>query len=189
MRKRWYYLYAIFYPAKNYQCYYGSRISDKSPQEDTEYFGSSVTFAHYNDLTHSEYQPDALKVIIWARKLPDSVESARRLADLEADMIKQALAESGPKLCLNRNYSGRFVLTREQRRLAVREGGRVVSERYAKCFAFMSPSGDVVRLRNLKAFCRQNGLEPANMRRVNSGERQTHKGWRRYNPFDADLAE
>lgn len=119
MQKRWYYLYVIFYPSLDYQCYYGSRITDKHPDDDIEYFGSSVTFAHYNDVTHAEYQSDAVKVIIWSAQMPDTEKSAKRLAKLETGMIKQALAESGPTLCLNRNYAGRIVLTPEERRSAV----------------------------------------------------------------------
>lgn len=118
MQKRWHYLYVIFYPSLDFKCYYGSRITQIHPDDDIEYFGSSVTFAHYNDSAHPEYQPDALKVIIWAERLPYTKKSGYILADLEANMIKQALAESGTELCLNRNYAGRIVLTQAERKIA-----------------------------------------------------------------------
>lgn len=118
MRNRWHYLYIIFYPSLNFKCYYGSRITAQHPDDDIAYFGSSVTFAHYNDVTHADYQPDALKVIIWAQHLPGTKKSGKLLAGLEADMIKQAMAESGPELCLNRNYAGRIVLTEAEKKLA-----------------------------------------------------------------------
>lgn len=188
MRARWHYLYAIFYPSRNYQCYYGSRITDNHPDEDNDYFGSPVTYAHYNDPAHPEYQADAVKVIIWARNWPANKESCDRLSLLEAGMIKQALKESGPELCLNRNYAGRIMLTPEEHAAARSKGGRVCSERYAKAFAFVSPEGRIVRIKNLKAFCREHGLDPANMRQLNHGKRQSHKGWRRCDPFNADLA-
>jgi hypothetical protein len=127
MRKRWHYLYVIFYPALDFKCYYGSRITAVTPDEDIEYFGSSVTFAHYNDPTQVEYQADALKVIIWAQQLPNTKKSGKLLADLETKMIKQALAESGAELCLNRNYAGRIVLTPAEKKVAweksVQNGG------------------------------------------------------------------
>lgn len=188
MRARWHYLYAIFYPSRNYQCYYGSRITDNHPDEDDNYFGSSVTFAHYNDQSHADYQPDALKVIIWSRNWPATRESADRLSLLEAGMIKQALKESGTELCLNRNYAGRIILTPEEHARATALGGQISSERRAKAFSFVSPDGDIVRIKNLRAFCREYNLSPANMRKLNRGERQSHKGWRRCDPRIADLA-
>lgn len=118
MKKKWHYLYVIFYPALDFKCYYGSRISHLHPDEDIDYFGSSVTFAHYNDPTHPEYQENALKVIIWAQKLIASKKNGLALAELEAGMIKQALAESGPELCLNRNYAGRIVMTPAEQKSA-----------------------------------------------------------------------
>lgn len=118
MQKRWHYLYVIFYPSLNFKCYYGSRITTATPDDDIAYFGSSVTFSHYNDPAHSEYQADALKVIIWAKELSYSKKNGQLLADLETNMIKQALAESGPELCLNRNYAGRIVLTPAEKKIA-----------------------------------------------------------------------
>lgn len=206
MRQRWHYLYVIFYPAQNYQCYYGSRISDEHPDDDIGYFGSSITFARYNDPADPDFQPDARKVIIWAEYMPATRKSQRKLARLETNMIKQALAESGPELCLNRNYAGRIVLSDvefatwgavggkrsvelgsgfhgfspELRQELRKRGNRTISEKYAKIYTFRDPAGLVVTLKNLRAFCRYKDLNPAHMRSVHIGRAKSHKGWTRY---------
>jgi hypothetical protein len=121
MRKRWYYLYVILYPSLGYKFYYGSRITDRAPEDDRQYFGSPVTFAHYNNPDHPEYQPDALKVILSAEYRRESQRAAKKLSDAEAQLIKTAHADTehlGPAWCLNRNAGGRFLLTPEQRKIA-----------------------------------------------------------------------
>ncbi|NBT76112.1 hypothetical protein EBZ80_24005 [bacterium] len=122
MAKRWYYLYVILYPSLGYKFYYGSRITDKAPEDDHQYFGSPVTFAQYNDPTHPEYQADALKVILRAEKRRASKKAAKELSDTETTLIKNAHANTeylGPEVCLNRNAAGRFLLTDAQRRIAL----------------------------------------------------------------------
>jgi len=121
MRKRWYYLYVIVYPALGYKFYYGSRITDRSPAEDHQYFGSSVTFAHYNDPEHAEYQTDALKVILHAEYRRESKKAEIALSKAETALIKAAhdnVEHLGAEMCLNRNAGGRFLLTPEQRKMA-----------------------------------------------------------------------
>jgi hypothetical protein len=121
MRKRWYYLYVILYPALGYRFYYGSRITDRAPEDDHQYFGSPVTFAHYNDPTHAEYQADALKVILRAEYRRESKRAAQELSAAETVLIKTAHADIdnlGPDVCLNRNAAGRFLLTPAQRKIA-----------------------------------------------------------------------
>lgn len=121
MRKRWYYLYVILYPALGYKFYYGSRITDRAPDDDHYYFGSPVTFAHYNDPKHAEYQANALKVILHAEYRRESKKAAAELSKAETQLIKAAhtnVEYLGPDVCLNRNAAGRFLLTPEQRKIA-----------------------------------------------------------------------
>jgi hypothetical protein len=121
MRKRWYYLYVILYPSLGYRFYYGSRITDRAPDDDQQYFGSPVTFAHYNDPEHADYQADALKVVLRAEYRRESKRAAKELSDAETQLIKTAHADTenlGPAWCLNRNAAGRFLLTPEQRKIA-----------------------------------------------------------------------
>lgn len=94
MAKRWYYLYVILYPSLGYKFYYGSRITDRAPEEDHQYFGSPVTFAHYNDPDHPEYQADALKVILRAEHRRESKKAAKALSDAESALIKTAHADT-----------------------------------------------------------------------------------------------
>lgn len=121
MQKRWHYLYVILYPSLGYKCYYGSRVTKTHPADDVAYFGSSVTFAHYNDVTSHEYQADALKVILHAEYVWRSRKSAEKLNTAEAELIRTALneAELGPAICLNRNVSGQIYLTPAERKIAV----------------------------------------------------------------------
>lgn len=122
MQKCWHYLYVIVYPSLDYRFYYGSRITKNHPDADHSYFGSSVTFAHYNDPNHPEYQSDAVKVILTAQYRLQSRKAAKELSDAESELIKAAHANTehlGPDVCLNRNAAGRFLLTEEQRKLAL----------------------------------------------------------------------
>jgi hypothetical protein len=42
---------------------------------------------------------------------------------------------------------------------------------------FISPDGRQVTITNLRAFCREHGLDTTHMHEVKSGKRKTHKGW------------
>lgn len=50
---------------------------------------------------------------------------------------------------------------------------------FSKAFKFISPDGNIVEVRNLAKFCRDNSLTRANMNKVLSGERNHHKGYRK----------
>lgn len=114
MHKKWHYLYVIVYPALGYKFYYGSRVSTAHPDDDIGYFGSSTTFARYNDVEHAEYQADALKVVLWAQLKPHGKSSNAALAKAEALLIKTAIEEHGLETCLNRNIGGRIYLAPEE---------------------------------------------------------------------------
>jgi hypothetical protein len=119
-KKCWHYLYVIYYPSRDYRFYYGSRITSSHPDADWNYFGSSVSFAQYNDHTHPEYQADAIKVILSAKRQGRTKKAEKELSHAEAELIRAALQEFGLNLCLNRNVKGRFCLTDDQRQEALR---------------------------------------------------------------------
>ena len=50
-------------------------------------------------------------------------------------------------------------------------------EAHAKCYKFTSPSGKIIDIYNMSAFCRENNLNHRNMHLVNSEKRKSHKGW------------
>jgi hypothetical protein len=114
MHKRWHYLYVIVYPSLGYKLYYGSRVSTAHPDDDIGYFGSSITFARYNDTEHAEYQADALKVVLWAKHQAHGKSSNAALATAESLLIKTAIEEHGLETCLNRNIGGRIYLAPEE---------------------------------------------------------------------------
>lgn len=134
MHKRWHYLYVIVYPALGYKLYYGSRVADVPPEQDTQYFGSSETFARYNDLNHADYQPDALKVVLWAKRQAHCKRNTARLSQAEAQLIKAALEEHGTDTCLNRNIGGRIYMTPEEQARAT-----ALSQANGSGFANMTP--------------------------------------------------
>jgi len=56
----------------------------------------------------------------------------------------------------------------------------------AKTYFFLDPAGAVVEVHNLSAFCQEHGLSPGNMINVYQGKRPHHKGYRRYDPSEAN---
>lgn len=119
MRKCWHYLYVILYPSLGYKFYYGSRITDRHPDHDDQYFGSSVSYRQYNNPRHAEYQPDALKVILHATHRTRTKKAERELSAAEAELIRTAWETLGLDVCLNRNIAGRFCLSAEQQQRAL----------------------------------------------------------------------
>lgn len=49
---------------------------------------------------------------------------------------------------------------------------------HSKEYEFESPSGEIVAVRNLHEFCKDNGLHHGHMSMVSKGVRMSHKGWR-----------
>ena len=48
-----------------------------------------------------------------------------------------------------------------------------------KTYSFISPSGEVINITNLKRFCMKYGLSASHMNSVYYGKRNIHKGWRK----------
>jgi len=82
--------------------------------------------------------------------------------------------------------TGIFSLTKEEQRENGRKygklGGKVVAEKYSKSFSLMSPTGEIVDVKNLTKFCRDNNLTRRNLQAVLRGDRNHHKGWKKCNP-------
>jgi hypothetical protein len=186
MQKKWHYIYVILYPALGYKFYYGSRVTTNHPEEDLTYFGSSVTFARYSDVNHEEYQPDALKVVLYSFYGKISKHNLRRISAYENRLIKEALTAShvGPEVCLNRNIAGRIYATTEERKeWSSRGGGKnadVLRQKLSKQYVFESPSGKRTPVFGLNTFAKKHNLNRGNLRAVHNGRRHSHKGWRKY---------
>ena len=201
MQYFWHYLYVIVYPKRGYKLYYGSRITARHPDDDYGYFGSSTTFACYNDPKHSEYQATAFKIILYAEYARRNKTNARRLSSRETRLIRAAHKEHGPELCLNRNVAGRFLLTQAElsaagkkgvaakagfmgltpakRSAARKRGGATNARNKAKTYKMLTPDNKEKTIHNMRAFCRANSLHSSHMFAVASGRCHTHKGWRR----------
>lgn len=52
-----------------------------------------------------------------------------------------------------------------------------ISDRIAKKYILINSNGIIVKIINLRLFCKKNNLSERSMRRIISGERKTHKGW------------
>jgi hypothetical protein len=70
-------------------------------------------------------------------------------------------------------------LTSEEKSKAGKIGAKITAERYAKEFTLVSPNGKVICERNLRKFCREHELDPANIRRLLKGNQLSSKGWTR----------
>jgi hypothetical protein len=55
----------------------------------------------------------------------------------------------------------------------------------AKDYIVISPSGEIIKVNNMKRFCLDNNLTHTNMIKVSKGKRNQHKGWKCY-PLDKD---
>jgi len=53
---------------------------------------------------------------------------------------------------------------------------------HSKEFSLVSPDGNIFIGKNAASFCRSNGLRPGSINRIMSGERKSHKGWKKYIP-------
>jgi len=60
------------------------------------------------------------------------------------------------------------------------ETKKKMSDSKSKIHRFISTSGEVVSIRNLKSFCRENKLNEGGMYGVNKGRYRQYKGWRKY---------
>ena len=54
------------------------------------------------------------------------------------------------------------------------------AEAIAKHYKMLNPSGDLIEIYNMNAFCRDHNLCASNMRNVFRGARKHHRGWTKY---------
>jgi len=47
----------------------------------------------------------------------------------------------------------------------------------AKNWEFLNPNGEIIKIRNLTQFSKENNLSESCMRQVSNGQRKSHKGW------------
>jgi hypothetical protein len=156
--KNFYYLYIIRFGDGRY--YIGSRGCDCRPEDDMEYTGSPITFKHLwtdPNLTKKKY-------II---KEFSSYDVVRRL---ETVLIEAAWKRDGKDICVNRNSAPRFHP----------EICRLNAEKKAKEFVLVSPTGEVIRAKNMHNFGRVYDLDWRHIQKVLKGQRKHHKGWTKY---------
>jgi hypothetical protein len=72
---------------------------------------------------------------------------------------------------------GIHALTSEQKSEAGKKGGKITGEKNMKEFVILSPSGEVIKGKNIKLFCKENNLSQGNLSNVLLGKRKSHKGY------------
>lgn len=72
---------------------------------------------------------------------------------------------------------GIHALTSEQKSEAGKKGGKITGEKNMKEFVILSPSGEVIKGKNIKLFCKENNLSQGNLTNVILGKRKSHKGY------------
>ena len=61
-----------------------------------------------------------------------------------------------------------------------KKGGKITGEKNMKEFVVLSPSGEVIKGKNIKLFCKENNLNQGNFSNVLLGKRKSHKGYTLY---------
>jgi hypothetical protein len=72
---------------------------------------------------------------------------------------------------------GIHALTSEQISEAGKKGGKITGEKNMKECVILSPSGEVIKGKNIKLFCKENNLSQGNLSNVILGKRKSHKGY------------
>lgn len=150
----YYYVYLIKF--NNEQFYIGSRKSKVTPEDDTKYWGSPVTYKHLWEDVTLEKTKHILKVC----------SSFDEMVELEIKLIKEAWNKY-PDECLNRCATPTFHP----------EVIRASVEKRCKNFNIKSPDGEIIKVKNMSKFCRENSLNIRSISNVVSGKRNHHKGW------------
>ena len=75
---------------------------------------------------------------------------------------------------------GIHALTSEQKSGAGKKGGKITGEKNMKEFVVLSPSGEVIKGKNIKLFCKENNLNQGNFSNVLLGKRKSHKEYTLY---------
>lgn len=105
------------------------------------------------------------KTTMCPEKRAKMTERMRRTISLTSDKI---LEERKRKL--SESHKGKTPTEEQKIKIAIALAGK---------YRFISPSGDVIDIFNMRKFCRENDLNAAIMNRVWNGHRKSHKGWRR----------
>lgn len=146
----YYYAYLIKFNAG--QFYIGSRTSKVTPEDDKKYWGSPVTYKHLWKDTTLEKTKHILKVC----------SNFDEMMELEVKLIKEAWKKF-PNECLNRCASPAF--------------HPKVTEEKEKNFILKSPTGEIVKGKNIRKFCRDNNLNQGGISSVLAGKIRSCKGW------------
>lgn len=97
------------------------------------------------------------------------------------ELLRGIYAEAGRIAFLGKTHTPETKEILRQKSTGVKQTKEIVTkkiEAVARQWQLTSPSGEVMIIKNLKAFCKQNGLTDNLMIMVNQGKQTHHKGWK-----------
>ncbi len=62
--------------------------------------------------------------------------------------------------------------------IKIKESMKIMGEKHSKEYTLLSPSGDLIKFKNLAKFARDNNLNPQSLKQVAMGRLNSNKGWR-----------
>jgi group I intron endonuclease len=113
----------------------------------------------------------------WNRNL--SNDKTHILAANARSFVTEESLKKMSETIKNSFRSGERIHPRKGKHLSVESIAKIV-EKKSSIIVLVNPNGDMVIIKNVKKFAKENNLTPSNLRRVFSGERKSHKGWTKY---------
>lgn len=106
----------------------------------------------------------------------------KRSKALKGRVISQETLDKKSKSMMGKTHS-----EETKRKISLANKGRKVSPdeiakkvlAISKNYLFVNPLGKKIKIKNLKNFCRKNNLDLSSMYRINSGERKSHRGYKK----------
>ncbi len=103
--------------------------------------------------------------------------SGKGIGGISTEERKKISSKAGKKTFENKN--GIFSIPKEKMTEYRERGLKNAREKWEKEFELKSPSGKIIKGKNIAQFCRENNLNQAHIGSVLKGKRNHHKGWTR----------
>ena len=130
--------------------------------------GGSITAAKYS-------KPITLKSPSGKIVSEVSIKEFCRKYDLDRSNIQRVLNRK--QLYHNGWTLPEIIIDEEFKSNLTKMRGKITSEKYSKNFILKSPTGEIIFGKNIRKFCRENGLQPSNLISVLKCRYKSHKGW------------
>jgi len=163
---------------------YGGYVgaTTRPEQREQEHFVALVNQRHYNEQLQKVADEHGVNELTF---LPIQICDASQLFEIEKTLINKLKSQGIPIFNSAKNVGknpGGYNLSEEtrQKQSNAKKGQNHPDNR--KDYAFVSPTGDIVRVHGLKELCEENNLSMGEMSRVGSEKKSQHKGWTLFKP-------